>query len=484
MNILTSATHSRLLGAAVATLVGAAVAALVLRWLARNRSPGSLLRHVVDVRPNEIAAVWTSFVFFFFVLSSYFILRPIRDAVAVSTGVSRLPWLFAGTLIAMLVANPLFSSLVVRFPVRRFVPITYTFFAANLLVFFFVMRTTASAQSLGPYWIGIVFYIWTSVYNLFITSVFWCLMADVFRSEQAKRLFGFIGVGGTLGSITGSLLTAVLAQRIGTVNLLLVSVALLETASLVVARFPRGASAPSGAIDPNAEEKPIGGTVWAGITSLTRSPYLLGIAGFQILYTIGSTFLYFELTDIVGKYFVGAAERTAVLARIEFAVQTLTVITQIFLTGRVIRWLGLAATLALLPALTILGFTALGFAPILATVVAFTVLRRGTNFGLTNPAVEVLFTVVPREDKYKAKSFIETFVYRAGDQIGAWTFKIFVVLALGVSGAAFGAVPFAVAWLGLGLWLGRRQGQLAAAERRDDRVLPASLPDGAIPANR
>jgi AAA family ATP:ADP antiporter len=449
--------------------------------------PAAVLRDLVDVRPNEEAAMWTSFVFFFFVLSSYFILRPIRDAVAVQTGVTRLPWLFAGTLMAMLVANPLFSSLVVRFPVRRFVPITYQFFAANLLVFFFIMRTTASAQSLGPHWISVVFYIWTSVYNLFITSVFWCLMADVFRSEQAKRLFGFIGVGGTLGSITGSLLTSVLAQRIGTVNLLLISVALLEAASLVVARFPRAAAMPNPSFDSAAEERPIGGTVWAGITSLMRSPYLLGIGGFQILYTIGSTFLYFALTGIVGKYFAGAAERTTVLGWIEFAVQTLTVITQIFLTGRVIRWLGLAATLALLPALTILGFTALGVAPILATVIAFTVLRRGTNFGLTNPAVEVLFTVVPREDKYKAKSFIETFVYRAGDQIGAWTYgKIFVgVLALGASGAAFGAVPFAVVWLGLGLWLGRRQGQLAAAERRGDPSLGLPIqPDSALALNR
>ena len=468
--------------------LGAVVAGVVRAWMTTRGGWRGVLRLVVDVRPNEKAAMWTSFVFFFFILSSYFILRPIRDAVAVQTGVTRLPWLFAGTLMAMLIANPLFSSLVVRFPVRRFVPMTYLFFATNLLAFFFIMRTTASAQSLGPYWVNVVFYIWTSVYNLFITSVFWCLMADVFRSEQAKRLFGFIGVGGTLGSITGSAVTATLAERLGTVNLLLVSVALLLTASFVVARFPASTNAARLTSDADADhdERPIGGSVWAGISSLMRSPYLLGIAGFQILYTIGSTFLYFELTDIVGKYFTGAAERTAVLARVEFAVQTLTVLTQIFLTGRVIRWLGLAATLALLPALSILGFSALGFAPILATVVAFTVLRRGTNFGLTNPAVEVLFTVVPREDKYKAKSFIETFVYRAGDQIGAWTFgKIFVgVLALGASGAAFGAVPFAVVWLALGLWLGRRQGQLAAAERHDHRTVPASLPDSAIAANR
>ena len=460
-----------------------------------GRSPVSLMLReigdavrgfVVDVRPNERAAMWTSFVFFFFVLSSYFILRPIRDAVAVQTGVTRLPWLFAGTLIVMLIANPLFSSLVVRFPVRRFVPITYQFFAANLVVFFFIMRTTASAQSLGPYWISVVFYIWTSVYNLFITSVFWCLMADVFRSEQAKRLFGFIGVGGTLGSISGSAVTAVLAPRLGTVNLLLVSVGLLTTASLIVARFPTSLNDgdAGGGVAIDRDERPIGGSVWAGVTSLIRSRYLLGIGGFQILYTIGNTLLYFELTDIVGKYFTGAAQRTSVLAWTEFAVQTLTVLTQFFLTWRLIRWLGLAATLALLPAITILGFTALGFSPLLATVVVFTVLRRGTNFAITNPAVEVLFTVVKREDKYKAKSFIETFLYRAGDQVGAWSFRLFVAV-LGASAAAFGAVPFAVVWLGLGVWLGRRQAQLARGESRDEPAL--GIPrqtDSALALNR
>src|SRR5436305_13295680 len=146
----------------------------------RGRGPASPLRRLVDVRPDETRAMWTSFVFFFFVLSSYFILRPIRDAVAVTTGVTRLPWLFAGTLIVMLIANPLFSSLVVRFPVRRFVPITYQFFAANLLVFFVVMRATGGMAAGSSPWIGVVFYIWTSVLNLFITSVFWCFMADVF----------------------------------------------------------------------------------------------------------------------------------------------------------------------------------------------------------------------------------------------------------------------------------------------------------------
>lgn len=426
----------------------------------------SPLRRVVDVRPAEISATLTSFAFFFFVLSSYFILRPVRDLIAVTTSPTRLPLLFAGTLIVMLLANRLFSALVVRLPVRRFVPLTYHFFAANLLVFFVVLRITGGTVA-GTQSLGIVFYIWTSVYNLFITSVFWSFMADIFRSEQAKRLFGFIGVGGTLGSITGSTLCAELANRIGVVNLFLVSIVLLEAAAMIVLRFPaapRSASGPSLDDEDPTRNARIGGSVWAGITSLVRSPYLLGIAGFQILYTIGSTLLYFEQAGIIRTTFSSAEARTVALAHIEQAVQILTVLTQIFLTGRVIRWLGLAATLALLPAVSAVGFSTLGLAPVFATLVAFVVLRRGTNFGITNPAMEVLFTVVSREDKYKAKSFIETFIYRAGDQIGAWTYALFAVLGLGVSGAAYAAVPFALIWLALGLWLGRRQVQLAAAE--------------------
>ena len=451
-----------------------------------GRRPASLLRRVVDVRPNELAATWASFVFFFFVLSSYFILRPVRDLVAVTTSPTRLPWLFGGTLVTMLVANRLFSSLVVRLPVRRFVPLTYHVFAANLLVFFAVMRITGDAIGTVP-WLGIVFYIWTSVYNLFITSVFWAFMADVFRSEQAKRLFGFIGVGGTLGSITGSTLCVVLAERIGVTNLLLVSMALLEVAAIVVVRFPpapRSLGEARSAAD-DRDDGRIGGSVWAGFTAVLRSPYLAGIAGFQVLYTIGSTLLYFEQAGIIRQAFSSPEARTVVLAQIEQAVQILTVVMQIFLTGRIIRWLGLAVTLALLPAMTALGFTALGTAPVLATLVVFIVLRRGTNFGLTNPAMEVLFTVVPREDKYKAKSFIETFIYRAGDQIGAWTYAGFAALGLGVSGAAYAAVPFAVVWFVLGLWLGRRQAQLAAAEGRGGRGEgPRTPADGALVATR
>jgi AAA family ATP:ADP antiporter len=250
------------------------------------------------------------------------------------------------------------------------------------------------------------------------------------------------------------------------VNLLLVSVALLELAVFTVVRFPLqpqsgGTETTQGSRGAARDKDVIGGSVWAGFTHVVRSPYLLGICVFLILFTIGSTFLYFEQSDIVGRLYSSRAARTAVLAKLELAAQVLTVITQVFFTGRIIRWLGLAATLALLPALSIVGFGALGAMPGITALAVFTVLRRASNFAITNPAMEVLFTVVKREDKYKAKNIIETFVYRGGDQIGAWTYAGLIAVGFGLAAISYAAIPLSVVWLALGLWLGRRQAVLA-----------------------
>ena len=439
----------------------------------------ALLARVVDARPEEVRAMLMAFAYFFFVLSGYFILRPIRDTVAAASGVSQLPWLFAGTLTVMLICNPLFSALVVRFPVRRFIPITYHFFIANLLVFFVVMRMAPPVQgSIGTVWVGRAFFVWTSVFNLFVVSVFWCFMADIFRSGQGKRLFGFIGMGGTLGAIVGSGLTAILAERIGTVNLLLVSAALLECAVVTVIFFPVPAALDANAGEPEvADRAPIGGSPWAGFSRVVASPYLAATAVFLILYTIGNTILYFQQSDIVHRVYATASARTTVLAEIDFAVQALTIVVQFFLTGRVIRWIGLTATLAFLPVLTMVGFGALGAMPVFTTLVAFLVLRRASNYALTNPAMEVLYTVVPREDKYKAKAFIDTFVYRAGDQIAAWTYAGLAAVGLSLTGIAFAAVPMAAVWLMIGIWLGRRQAELADAGGGVAPVPPVFTPD-------
>ena len=443
----------------------------------------ALLRRVVDVRDGEVRAMLTSALFFFFLLCSYFVLRPMRDEVAAATGITKLPWLFTATLTVTVILNPMFSALVVRFPVRRFIPISYQFFVASMLVFYIVLRfLSAKEGSVVDVWTARAFFVWTTVFALFNTSIFWCLMADTFNSEQAKRMFGFIGVGGTLGSITGSA-TAALATRIGAITLLLVSAALLELAVFTVMRFPMrdgGATPMSGRRRPDRGGEGgadvIGGSVWAGFTHVLKSPYLLATCGFMLLFTIGATFLYFAQSDLVGRAYADRATRTAVLAQLELAVQTLTVLTQIFLTGRIIRWLGLAAALAVLPVLSIVGFAALGAFPVFAMVAVFTVLRRGGNFAVTNPAMEVLFTVVKREDKYKAKNVIETVVYRSGDQIGGWAYRGLAALGLTLVGISYVAIPLSVAFLGLGLWLGWRQAELAQG------VAPADSPPVAVPA--
>jgi AAA family ATP:ADP antiporter len=425
----------------------------------------ALLRRAVDVRADEVRAMLTSFAFFFFLLSSYFVLRPIRDAIAAASGVNKLPFLFMGTLAGTLICNPLFSALVVRLPVRRVIPISYHFFTASFLTFYAVLRFVPGGEgSTVAIWTGRGFYVWITVFALFNTSIFWALMADVWKSEQAKRLFGFIGVGGTAGSIIGSAATAALAPQVGAVNMLLVSAVLIELAVATITLFPMQSGAAGARTHGASERDVIGGSVWAGFTHVVRSPYLFGICLFQILYVFGSTVLYFAQADIVGHRYSSMTARTSVLADLELAAQVLTVVTQLFLTGRILRWFGLAVGLALLPVVSILGFGALGVTPVFATLAVFTVLRRGMNFAVTNPAVEVLFTVVRREDKYKAKNVIETFVYRGGDQLAAWSYAGLAALGLGLAGISFVAVPVSAVWLGLAVWLGRRQAQLAAGD--------------------
>ncbi len=408
---------------------------------------------VVDVRPAERRALGFAFVFNFIVLGSYYVIRPIRDEIGVAGGVEKLSWLFTATLAGMLVANALFAAIVARMSRRRFIPLAYRFFLLNLVGFYFLLRSGAP-----PFWVGAAFYVWVSVFNLFVVTVFWAFMTDVFSNEQAKRLFGFVSVGGTLGGIVGGLLTASLVRQIGTANLLLVSAAMLESGAWLVRFFPGGSSRDSRA--PQGDQV-IGGSLWSGITHVSRSPYLLGICAFMLLHAITSTLVYFQQAEIVGAQFPDRAARTAFFAQLDVWVNVLTITVQLFLTGRLLKWLGVGLTLAALPFVSLIGFLVLGFAPVLAFLAFFQVLRRAGNFALSRPAREVLFTVLRREDKYKAKSFMDTFVYRAGDQIGAWSYPLLTWLGLGLTGISFAAAPLAAAWCGLSLWLGHRQARLA-----------------------
>ena len=417
-----------------------------------------LLIRLVAVEEDEVAPMLWACLYFFFILAAYFVIRPIRDEMGVAGGVRNLPWLFLGTLVGMLLIHPLFTTLVSRLPRRLFIPLSYGFFAVNLVFFWLLFRFLPNTDGI---WVGRIFFVWTSIFNLFVVSIFWSLMADLFRPAQAKRLFGFVAVGGTGGAVAGSAATAFLATRITPTNLLLLSVVLLAAASLAARQLMQSAPEPEtgGA---GGADRPLGGGVLDGIRTVIASPYLLGIAGYMLLYTMTATFLYFQQAEIVEASFADRTARTVFFARIDLAVNTLTVITQIFLTGRIVRRIGVALALAALPLVCVLGFAAVGIAPTLMMIAVFQVLRRSSNYAVARPCREMLYTVIPREAKYKAKNFIDTFVYRVGDQVGAWSYAALGAFGFGAAAISMVAAPLAAAWLGVGLWLGRRQKELAS----------------------
>jgi ATP:ADP antiporter, AAA family len=426
-----------------------------------------ILTKIVDVKPDEIRALLLAFVFNFVVLGGYYVIRPIRDEIGADRGVENLPWMYTGTLIGMLIANALYAAIVARMSRRRFIPVAYRFAIANLFVFFLLMRWMPAAQEraiLAP-----VFFIWVSVFNLFATTMFWSFMADVFAPEQGKRLFGFIAVGGSIGGIAGGFVTSSLAGKLSTGVFLLITAVMLEIAAQCVRRFPANFRTHD-----KQSEEPIGGKFWEGATHIARSPYLLGLAAFLIIYTITNTWAYFQQSDLTGHHLHDRAARTSFLANIDIAVNTITVLIQISLTGRLMKWFGVGITLVLMPLLSGVGFAAIGFAPILTVLATFQILRRATGFALLRPAREVLFTVLRREDKYKAKSLIDTFGYRLGDITGAWSYPLMQWLGLGLVGISWVAVPFAAIWCVLSIWLGRKQRQLADAKRSQSVAAPAA----------
>jgi AAA family ATP:ADP antiporter len=422
---------------------------------------GNILRRLVDVRPGETASLLWSAAYFYFVLSAYYVIRPIRDEMGAAGGVDNLSWLFTGTLIAMILVHTPYAALVSKLPRKRFIPITYRFFATNLVIFFILLKVVPQDQLV---WVGRVFFVWTSVFNLFVVSVFWAMLADVWHTDQGKRLFAFIAVGGTLGAVSGSAVTAFFANIVGQGNLLLVSAVLIEVSVWCARRL--GSKPPAqvadGAAASELDIRPVGGGAFDGLKRAVQSPYLLGICIYMLLFTVGSTLLYFQQADIANATYTDRGERTAWFARIDLWTNIVTAFMQMFLTAHIVRALGVALTLTLLPALSVLGFGALGFAPTAATVMLFQILRRAGNYAVARPMREVLFTAMSRDDKYKAKNLVDTLVYRTGDQLGAWLRPFLTSLGLSITGISFVAVPLSALWLGIGYALGRHHERRAA----------------------
>jgi ATP:ADP antiporter, AAA family len=432
--------------------------------------PAALQRYL-NVRREEIAPVLASGLFFFCVLTALMVVRPAREALGMQRGIEAIRWLFIGTAVVTLAVNPAFGWLVSRFRRLQFITATYLFFALSLLVFYglLVFAPEAIGETSGQ-----VFYVWFSVFNLFVAMVFWALMADRFSLEQSKRLFAIIAVGGTLGAIAGPWLASLLAQPFGTPSLLLVSVAFLclgvAAAWLVAWLQPEPAHA-AGSDDPEAppavrESAVIGGSAWEGIRATLRSPYLLGISAYVLIVAIMGTFIYFTRLEMVAALGDDLDLRTAVFARIDLIVQVTTLVLQALVAGHLMKRLGVPVTLALLPITAALGFVGLAIAGSLAVLVLFDAAFRAVQRAIMRPARETLFTVVPREDKYKSKAFIDTFVHRGGDVVGAQTDGLLARFGLGLVALASLAVPLAILWGALGIWLGRAQQRHAAEQSR------------------
>jgi AAA family ATP:ADP antiporter len=408
-----------------------------------------------QVERHEMAAVAWAFAWLFFALLGYYVLRPVRDTLVIAGNVRDLRWLFLATFLTMLAAVPVYSFVVARLRRRALVTAVYCFFILDLIIFWLLMR---SDQPVLAVWGARVFFVWMGIFSLFSVSIFWSFLADVFSSEQGGRLFGLIASGGTLGALLGSFVAAQSVARLGVANLLVIPIILLGLACCCAWRLDRVARQFDREPESDAATGPqaIGGGILTGFTRAVRSRYLFGISGYLFLATFLGTIIYCQQAEIVKAAIPDAPRRTQLFANINLAVQIITFGLQTLATAHLVRRLGLAVTLCILPCLCLIGFIALGMAPILMVLVVVEVARRAAIYAIAEPARNVLFTVVSREDKYKTKGFIDTVVFRGGDAVAGQVFSGLRGLGLGLAAVAWLMVPVAALWGLLGWSLGRQ----------------------------
>jgi AAA family ATP:ADP antiporter len=420
----------------------------------------SLVGKVVDVRnDDELSGLLWGTTYGFLIMFSYYILRAVRDEISAADR-GNLQVLWTAVFLVMLLAVPLYSWIASRWSRGVFVPLANRFFILCLVGFWLCL--VGLPEDTRP-WIDRFFYVWSSVFALFVVTIFWGFMADCFNNSQGKRLFAFIAVGSSIGGMVGSSVTAALATWVPTFSLLLIACVPLELASwcagLLHRRFATGNVRTAG-----ESLKAIQGSAWSGMKVVFGSPYLLAIAAFILLMTFVSTILYFQQAHLVAEAITDRGVRTAFLARIDLAVNILTVALQVYVTARIVKWLGVGLALALLPIAMMFGFVALGLYPTLAVLVVVQVIYRAGRYGVTKPAREMLWTVVTRQEKYKSKPFLDAAIYRGGDLVSGWIYAGLAALGLSVGAIALVAAPAAGLWVMLGLQLGRREKALAAEQ--------------------
>lgn len=399
--------------------------------------------NLINIKKGEWRRFLLAFSYFFFLLAGYFMLRPIRGTVAANHSES-LHWLYTGTFISMLLIVPVFGWLVSKFRRGRFIPGIYLFFISNLVFFAFAFAFKGDATS---DWVQYGFYIWLSVFNLFVVSIFWSFMADIFHPNQAQRLFGSIMAGGSLGAIAGPLLTANQVSRIGSGGVMMVAIVFLLVATalaIALGRYERQAQR-------DKASKVIGGGIWEGAVQVFKSKYLLLICLLMLSHNLTSTFLYNGLAVLVDANIIGFDERTEFFSYVDLIVQVLAFLFQFLITSRLVIFLGMPRTAILPPVLLAAGFTLLGSSLGLVLFAAVQVAQRAMNYGLLGPVKEMLFTVVDRETKYKSKNFIDTVVYRGSDVTASWLFKGMMTAGLSIGQIAWLYLPVMGVWA-VGAW--------------------------------
>jgi AAA family ATP:ADP antiporter len=426
------------------------------------------LRRLVVLEPGEAPALLASFATLLCTFASYTMLRPVRDALGVTGGLDKIPYLFWGVFVVMLLLQPVYGWLTSRFPRSVFLPWVYGFFAANLVLFWFWFRVQEDHT-----WIARTYFVWVSVFNLFVVAAFWGLMADVFSREQATRMFGFIWAGASAGGLLGPSVAHFLAVPFGAINLLLLSAGLLLLSLVFMARIiswqrrqgMRAAPAAAGAT-PAAAQRGIGGGVFAAFAQVARSPYLLGIAVFVLFMTWVSTFLYLEQAAFLAKVFHNTDDRTRFLSGVDFWVQLASLVLQTLLFSRLFKWFGMRALLVAVPLIMVAGYALFALLPTFAVLIGVYAVRRVADYGITRPCRDSLFTVVSREEKYQAKSLIDTFAYRGGDALSGSLYKALTGgLGFGSSGIGWLGAVVAAVWALLALALGRGFQRRADAAR-------------------
>lgn len=414
-------------------------------------SAARFLDRFVKVKPKEIIALLVSCSYFYLILCAYYIIRPIRSEMVIANGVDNVQWLMLLTGLVLLCILPIFGWVTTRFRTRQFLSYCTLFFASHLVVFYFLFDVEQRSPIVTR-----AFFIWVNVFNMFIVSLFWSFMNDVFSQKQSKRLFAFIAAGGTSGAFTGPIITTSLVESVGLAPLLLISAGVLTTSVVCILWLTRWRNEDFSSDNSvhTVRNESLNGSVWGGFMLILKSPYLLGICLFILLYAISITFVEIQQASLIEKSFSDPAQRTKLFSMVDFSVNVIALLIQLLATSHIIRWLGFRTTLMLVPVGITIGFALMGAVPVLAVMVGVEIFRRSGDYSIMKPCREMLFSAVSREEKYKAKNFIDTAILRNGNTASAWAYSGIKALGASAAGITGISIILGLAWCSTAFWLG------------------------------